>query len=190
MLYLLLVIPVLIVIGLLYANRKQAEATITDSFSEPNVDLTYKPRITTENDSKLQELLAKPRDPTLAQMSQTDLVMEVLKECFDPEIPLNIVDLGLIYEVTTEKERTIVRMSLTAPGCPSSEAIKLDIRGKLQEAGFPEPNIEIVWEPPWTAHRISAEGRNTLGIDTAEAAEKLIPKYPSSKPKINEATGS
>ena len=189
MLYLLLAIPFLIVVGLIYASRKQARATLGNSSAEPDVDLSYRPRGTQTEDSKLKELLAKPRDPALAKLSQNDLVTEVLRECFDPEIPLNIVDLGLIYEVSAEKDRTDVRMSLTAPGCPSSETIQLDIRGKLEEAGFPSPTVEIVWEPKWTAHRISPEGRKALGIDTAEAAAKLIPSYPdpSSAPSVNKA---
>jgi metal-sulfur cluster biosynthetic enzyme len=188
LLYLLLAIPVLIAIGLFYANRQQAHATLADRTPEPNLDLTYRPRMTADEDVKLKELLAKPRDPALAQLSQKDLVMAVLKECYDPEIPLNLVDLGLIYDVAAEKDRTDVRMSLTAPGCPSSETIQLDIRGKLEEAGFPKPTVEIVWEPRWTAHRISAEGRKSLGIDTAEAAAKLIPTYPDpgGEPSANE----
>ena len=192
MIYLLFAIPVLIVFGLFYANRRQARATLANSQPEPNLDLTFRSRGTQAEDTKVKELLAKPRDPALAKLSQNDLVIEVLKECFDPEIPLNIVDLGLIYEVSAEKDLTNVRMSLTAPGCPSSETIQLDIRGKLEEAGFPKPTVEIVWEPRWTAHRISPEGRKALGIDTAEAAAKLIPTYPDpgSEPSVNEASGS
>ena len=177
MLYLLLVIPVILVIGFFYANRKQARVTLVDAAPEPDVDLTYRPP-TPPEDSKVGELLEKPRDPALARLSKSDLVMAVLSECYDPEIPLNIVDLGLVYEVAAEKEETKVKMSLTAPGCPSSETIQMDIRGKLEEAGFPAPKVEIVWVPQWTAHRISPEGRKKLGIDTADEAAKLIPTHP------------
>ena len=90
--------------------------------------------------------------------------MEVLKECYDPEIPLNIVDLGLVYDVKLEKDTVQVKMSLTAPGCPSTGEITQDVQSKLSEAGFSNPRVEIVWEPAWTAQRISEEGRKVLGI--------------------------
>ena len=90
--------------------------------------------------------------------------MEVLKECYDPEIPLNIVDLGLIYDVKLERDAVQVKMSLTAPGCPSTEEISQDVQSKLSEAGFSNPRVEIVWDPPWTAQKISEEGRKVLGI--------------------------
>jgi metal-sulfur cluster biosynthetic enzyme len=70
-------------------------------------------------------------------MSQEDLVYEVLKECFDPEIPLNVVDLGLIYEVKAGTEAVDVKMSVTSPACPSGATIAEDIRTKLCNAGFP-----------------------------------------------------
>lgn len=187
MVYLLFVIPVLIVAGLFYASRKQAHATLVDAPPEPDVDLTYRPPAPPQ-ESELREMLKKPRDSSLARLTTRELVMEVLRECYDPEIPLNIVDLGLVYDVVTEADQTRVRMSLTAPGCPSSDSIQMDIRGKLEEAGFPSPKVEIVWEPQWTAHRISPEGRKKLGIDTAEEAATLIPTYPPGG-TVNEASG-
>ena len=192
LIYLLLAIPVLIVFGLVYSIRRQAHATLADAEPEPDVDLSFRRPASLGEEPKQETLAEKPRDPRLAQLSKSDLVMEVLKECFDPEIPLNVVDLGLIYEVTAEPDHTHVRMTLTAKGCPSSEAIELDIRGKIQEAGFPNPKVEIVWEPMWTAHRISPEGRKSLGIDSAEAAAKLIPTYPDpgTKSAASEASGN
>jgi metal-sulfur cluster biosynthetic enzyme len=175
--FLLLVIPALIVVALLYANRRQARATLVDAPPEPDLDLTYRPPLAQE-DSRPEQIAQKPRDPALARLSKTELVMEVLRECYDPEIPLNIVDLGLVYEVTADREATRVKMSLTAPGCPSSEAIKIDVCGKLQEAGFPDPKVEIVWEPQWTAQRISPDGRKKLGIDENHDGKGVIPQHP------------
>jgi metal-sulfur cluster biosynthetic enzyme len=109
-------------------------------------------------------LAAKARDPNLAAMSQEDLVYEVLKECYDPEIPLNVVDLGLIYEVRTGMDNVDVKMSVTSPACPSGSVIAQDIKTKLADAGFPNPSVEIVMEPAWTPQRISEAGRKTLGI--------------------------
>lgn len=163
--YLLLAIPVLLVSTLIFANRRQSRVTATFSEPEPDVDLTYRPTVPKdEPELELAALAEQARDPELAQMSDKDLVMEVLKECHDPEIPLNIVDLGLVYEVATTKDAVKVKMSLTAPGCPSSESIQQDVRAKLEDAGFPNPQVEIVWDPPWTAHRISDEGKKSLGL--------------------------
>lgn len=152
----------------MYANRRQSAVTASSEFNEPNVDLTQQPippsGFSSDNEPSLSKLVEQSRDPGLAQMSDKELIMEVLKECYDPEIPLNIVDLGLIYEVDPRETSTIVKMSLTAPGCPSSGAISSDVQSKLESAGFPTPKVEIVWEPPWTAQRISEEGKKSLGL--------------------------
>jgi len=92
------------------------------------------------------------------------LVFEVLKECYDPEIPLNIVDLGLIYEVKVLQGGVNVLMSMTSPMCPSHVAIREDVKTKLSDAGFANPNVEVVWEPAWSPQRISEAGRKKLGI--------------------------
>ncbi len=160
--YLLIAFPILLLIGLIYANRKQGQVT-APSEGEPDVDLTYRPP-PPPPEPKHDNPVSNLRDPALVGLSPKELVMEVLKECYDPEIPLNIVDLGLIYDVDLENEELKITMSLTAPGCPSSETISLDIQSKLQEAGFPEPKVQVVWEPQWTAERISEEGRKVLGI--------------------------
>ncbi|PYS50234.1 MAG: aromatic ring hydroxylase [Acidobacteria bacterium] len=97
-------------------------------------------------------------------MSQEELVYEVLKECYDPEIPLNIVDLGLIYEVTAGPDAVNVKMSMTSAACPSGAVIAEDVKVKLTDAGFPSPKVEVVWEPPWSPQRISEAGRKALGI--------------------------
>ena len=162
LLYLLFALPILVIVGLIYANRKQAQVT-APSEGEPDVDLAYRPPLPSSEPGH-ENPVSKLRDPGLAQLSPKELVMEVLKECYDPEIPLNIVDLGLIYDVDLGNDELKVKMSLTAPGCPSSETISLDIQTKLQEAGFPDPKIQVVWDPPWTAERISEEGRKELGI--------------------------
>ena len=109
-------------------------------------------------------LSEKARDPRLASMSQEDLVYEVLKDCFDPEIPLNVVDLGLIYGVAAGSDEVLVKMTVTSPACPSGSMIADDIKMKLADAGFPNPKVQIVMEPAWTPHRISEAGKKTLGI--------------------------
>jgi len=93
-------------------------------------------------------------------------VYEVLRECFDPEIPVNVVDLGLIYGVTIDESGVIIRMTLTAPGCTMGAAIATEIEDKL--LGIPDcarANVEIVWEPPWTPQLMSEAARKQLGLD-------------------------
>lgn len=93
-------------------------------------------------------------------------IYEVLRECFDPEIPVNIVDLGLVYGVDVTDSAVIVRMTLTAPGCSMGAMMATDIEDKL--LGLPDcerANVEIVWDPPWTPHRMSEDARKQLGLD-------------------------
>ncbi|MGH8012520.1 MAG: metal-sulfur cluster assembly factor [Candidatus Binataceae bacterium] len=93
-------------------------------------------------------------------------VYEVLSECYEPEIPVNIVELGLIYEVALEDGTVNVKMTLTAPGCSMGIMISTEIEDKL--LGLPDcqrANVEIVWDPPWTPHRMSEAARKQLGLD-------------------------
>lgn len=94
-------------------------------------------------------------------------VMEKLRNCYDPEIPLNVVDLGLIYGVSIENEGDVtVEMTLTAQGCPSHTEISRDIRQTLLGMeGVNNCKVNVVWDPPWTPERISPEGRQKLGIE-------------------------
>lgn len=100
----------------------------------------------------------------LSHMSKEELAFEVLKDCYDPEIPVNIVDLGLIYGVTISGASVHVTMTLTAAGCPAHATIRQDVKNKLMDAGFSEVEVQIVWEPVWTAQRISEAGRRKLGL--------------------------
>jgi metal-sulfur cluster biosynthetic enzyme len=162
--YLLIGIPLLILLGIagiIYANRRQARVTALVDVAEPDIDLSYQPKL---SDGPAEPEPSMERDPELAKLTTEELVMEVLKECQDPEIPLNIVDLGLVYDVTMSKESVTVKMSMTAPDCPSHHTITQDVRAKLEDAGFPDPRVDLVWDPPWTPHRISEEGKKKLGM--------------------------
>jgi metal-sulfur cluster biosynthetic enzyme len=100
-------------------------------------------------------------------MPTVDNIMERLRNCYDPEIPLNIVDLGLIYNVQVENEGDVtVEMTLTAQGCPSHTEISRDVRTTLLSTpGVNNAKVNVVWDPPWTPDRISPEGRQKLGIE-------------------------
>ena len=97
-------------------------------------------------------------------------IWESLKTCYDPEIPVNIVDLGLIYDMqilplTDGTSRIEVKMTLTAQGCGMGTSIAADARSKIMELpGVSEADVMVVWEPPWSAEKISPEGRTLLGI--------------------------
>lgn len=99
-------------------------------------------------------------------MITEDDIYEVLRECFDPEIPVNVVDLGLIYGVAIDGPAVNIEMTLTAPGCSMGTMIAAEIEDKV--LGLPDcerANVAIVWEPPWTPHRMSEAARKQLGID-------------------------
>jgi metal-sulfur cluster biosynthetic enzyme len=86
-----------------------------------------------------------------------------LKEINDPEMPVNLVDLGLIYGLTVDDGRVRVSLTFTAMGCPATEMLMGDIRERLlAEPGIDEVRLDIVWDPPWTSARLTAEGRDTL----------------------------
>lgn len=163
--YLLFLVPVLLIIGIVVAVKRQANVTRSFSSDEQEKDAQVYAESTKAMEATVAEALAaKARDPHLASMSQEDLVFEVLKECFDPEIPLNVVDLGLIYGVNVLPDTVNVKMTMTSPACPSGAVIAEDIKMKLTDAGFPNPKIEVVWEPIWSPQRISEAGRKALGI--------------------------
>lgn len=92
-------------------------------------------------------------------------VWEGLRQCYDPEIPLNIVDLGLIYEVKVENDVVNVKMTLTAQGCPAHGFIGDSVKESLKQIpGVKDATLEIVWDPPWDPSRMSEEGKRRLGI--------------------------
>jgi metal-sulfur cluster biosynthetic enzyme len=86
-----------------------------------------------------------------------------LAEINDPEMPVNLVDLGLIYGLTVDGGRVCVRLTFTAMGCPATEMLMGDVRERLlAEPGIDDVRLEVVWDPPWTSARLTAEGRDTL----------------------------
>ena len=100
-----------------------------------------------------------------------DQVWNQLRSCFDPEIPVNIVDLGLIYECRVSDlagggHRAEVRFTLTARGCGMGQFLKEDIRRKLLALpGMKDADVELVWDPPWNQSMISEEAKHRLGME-------------------------
>lgn len=111
-------------------------------------------------------------------MVTEEQVLTVLNECYDPEIPVNIVDLGLIYGVhisphldgspaeADPKQNVVVDMTMTSPGCPSHVQISEDVKRKIEGLpGIQSASVNIVWEPAWGPERLSAAAREKLGIE-------------------------
>lgn len=106
-------------------------------------------------------------------------VLSALKSCYDPEIPVNIVDLGLIYGVKFEpaengveepkedsKQDVTVEMTLTSQGCPEHVNISMQVKSRLEQLpGIRNAAVNVVWTPPWTPERLSPEARKQLGIE-------------------------
>jgi len=92
-------------------------------------------------------------------------VMKVLKECYDPEIGISLVDLGLIYDVEVKGDKVHIKMTLTTPGCPMHMMMTEDVKEKVGKIkGVKEVNVELVWDPPWTPDRMSKEAKKMLGF--------------------------
>ena len=105
------------------------------------------------------------RDPLNSLKFQPQIV-EAISKVFDPEIPVNIYELGLIYDMDVDSTANVsIRMTLTAPGCPSAQQIPLDVERRVREvAGLSDVRVEVVWDPPWTKDRMSDAAKLTLGM--------------------------
>jgi FeS assembly SUF system protein len=93
-------------------------------------------------------------------------IIEVIKTVYDPEIPVDIYELGLIYEIVVDAERRVlVKMTLTSPACPSAQQLPSEVRYKVKAVpGVSDATVEIVWEPPWDKDRMSEAAKLQLGF--------------------------
>jgi FeS assembly SUF system protein len=93
-------------------------------------------------------------------------VLAALSTVFDPEIPVNIRELGLIYDVLVDKDARVgIRMTLTAPACPAAQSLPVEVRDKAAAVpGVAEAKVEIVWDPPWTKDMMSEAAKLQLGM--------------------------
>jgi probable FeS assembly SUF system protein SufT len=129
-------------------------------------------RIAKENVAAIAGYTPKETAASAANIEFSEqAVWDALKTCFDPEIPVNIVDLGLIYDLAIEKTPTggqaiDVKMTLTAPGCGMGPVIAEDARQKIAALPTVErAKVHIVWDPQWTPQMISETGRKALGLE-------------------------
>lgn len=104
---------------------------------------------------------------SIAHTILTEQVIEVLRTVFDPELPVNIYDLGLVYDIQVEPQtgKVHIRMTLTAPGCPVAQSFPATVECAVRELpGVSEARVELVWDPPWDRSRMSESARLTLGM--------------------------
>jgi FeS assembly SUF system protein len=106
-----------------------------------------------------------PADTALTAELQGPII-EVIKTVYDPEIPVDIYELGLIYEIIVDAERrALVKMTLTSPACPSAQQLPSEVRYKVKAVpGVSDAAVEIVWEPPWDKDRMSEAAKLQLGF--------------------------
>jgi len=95
-----------------------------------------------------------------------DRIVQQLKTVYDPEIPLNIYDLGLVYDIDVAADGKVhVRMTLTAPGCPVAGSLVQEVHDRVRSTrGVRHARTELVWDPPWSKDRLSLEARLELGL--------------------------
>jgi len=99
-------------------------------------------------------------------MTSVDEIYSELRQVYDPEIPVNIVDLGLIYDVVVKDSTCKVKMTLTSQACPEARTIPEVMKRRVEDLeDIDTCEIEVVWEPQWSPHKISPEGRQILGIE-------------------------
>lgn len=121
-----------------------------------------------ENKNTEQEVLTAEDAKALAPL-YTD-VIKALKQVYDPEIPVNIYDLGLIYELVINKEHDVaIKMTFTAPNCPMADEVMAEVKTSVEDVpGIKSCNIELVFEPVWDKSMLSEEARLDLGLDSDE----------------------
>ena len=113
---------------------------------------------TTETETK------KPSSGTTGEVTEQG-VLEVLSEVYDPEIPIDIVNLGLIYGIDIDGGNVLITMTMTAPGCPASTQIAGESKLMVEEMdGVESVDIEIVWDPPWDPSKMSEEAQQSMGM--------------------------
>ncbi len=123
--------------------------------------------ITNWIDRAQQQAETELREPSLADDGTLkDRIVQALRKVYDPEIPVNIYDLGLIYDLQIDEDRNVsVQMTLTAPGCPVAQTFPGTVECAIKEVeGVADACVELVWDPPWDQSRMSEAARLELNM--------------------------
>ncbi|HUQ88250.1 MAG TPA: SUF system Fe-S cluster assembly protein [Vicinamibacterales bacterium] len=134
--------------------------------------MTYLPTMTgggLPEDSPAHEVSESTAEitPDPAKMDElAPKIIEALKTVYDPEIPVNIFEMGLIYDVLVDANGQVgVKMTLTAPACPAAQSLPVEVRDKARSVeGVADAKVEVVWDPPWTKDRMSDAAKLQLGM--------------------------
>jgi FeS assembly SUF system protein len=96
----------------------------------------------------------------------TPAIVDALRKVFDPEIPVNIYELGLVYDILVDTSNVVgIRMTLTAPACPAAQVLPMDVKNRVAEVpGVSDVKVDVVWDPPWTRDRMSDVAKLQLGM--------------------------
>tara|TARA_Y100001933_G_scaffold245475_1_gene276305 strand:- start:554 stop:853 length:300 start_codon:yes stop_codon:yes gene_type:complete len=99
-------------------------------------------------------------------MSKKDLIIEEIRKIYDPELPVNIYELGLIYDIQVKDEKfAIIKMTLTTPNCPVAESLPKEVKeGVMQVEGIEDVEIELVWDPPWNKDMMSEAAKLEMNL--------------------------
>lgn len=118
-------------------------------------------------DIKTERSAAQPEDSNAEASTVKEKVIEALRTVYDPEIPVNIYELGLIYDLKISPEGVAdVEMTLTSPMCPVAGSLPGEVQAKVQSVeGVAKANVELVWDPPWSMEKMSEEAKLQLGIE-------------------------
>ncbi|HEV2425630.1 MAG TPA: DUF59 domain-containing protein [Terriglobia bacterium] len=131
-------------------------------YMRPMTEMAAHPEGATHEESKT------PAQPlgAMERITIYDKVIDVLHTCYDPEIPVDIYELGLIYEVRVEETGEVnIKMTLTAPNCPAAQSLPAEVKYKAEGVpGVTATNVEIVWEPPWDMTKMTEAARLQLGM--------------------------
>ncbi len=142
---------------------------IDEHFPEPEVDNSSAATDTVQTESAVSETssIQAAEYPTInIDDPFTATIVAALKEIYDPEIPVNIYDLGLIYGIHINDEKEVkIDMTLTTPGCPVAQSFPISVADAVRDVeGVTDATVELVWDPPWTMDRMTEEARVMLGM--------------------------
>jgi FeS assembly SUF system protein len=143
-----------------FSDTPGSIAAAADSGLNVDALLAPPPAAATSSQPQIGEI-----DPVKTEAMKSSIV-DAISTVFDPEIPVNIYELGLIYEINVDTDSRVgVRMTLTSPACPSAQQLPSEVRYKVKALdGVADCNVEIVWEPPWTKDMMSETAKLSLGI--------------------------
>ena len=99
-------------------------------------------------------------------MEKKEKIIEEIKKIYDPELPVNIYELGLIYDITLENEKSAkIKMTLTTPNCPVAESLPNEVKeGAMQVEGIEDADVKLVWDPPWNKEMMSEAAKLEMNL--------------------------